>query len=245
MATLHTIKAHLYDNALTDDPNDYVARVSAERSLNVKDVCESAATRGGADVSAAAMEHAVNLFLKEMGYRLCDGFGVNTGWFTAAPHIKGVFNSPNEHFDPAKHRVLFEIQQGADLRKELDLVTVDILGVAESGLYIAQVLDVKTGSVNDMITPNRNLNISGHKIKIAGDNTANGIYFVTEEGGARTKVDATDIVINKPSELVVVTPELTAGTYRVEVTTQFSGNSLSNLKESRSFIFDKVLTVAA
>ncbi|GHT65706.1 hypothetical protein FACS189452_00300 [Bacteroidia bacterium] len=40
MATLHTIKAHLYNNALTEDPNDYVARVSAERSLSIKDICQ-------------------------------------------------------------------------------------------------------------------------------------------------------------------------------------------------------------
>jgi hypothetical protein len=33
MATiLHRIKAFLYNNPLTDDPNDYVARVSSERS---------------------------------------------------------------------------------------------------------------------------------------------------------------------------------------------------------------------
>ena len=119
MATLHTIKAYLYDNMLTENPNDFVARVSTERSLNVKDICDSAQARGGADVSAAAMEHAVNLFLKEMGYRLCDGFGVNTGWFVAAPHIKGVFNSPADRFDPTRHRVLFELQQGSELRKEL------------------------------------------------------------------------------------------------------------------------------
>ncbi|GHT72359.1 hypothetical protein FACS189456_0650 [Bacteroidia bacterium] len=242
MATLHTIKAHLYDNALTEDPNDYVARVSAERSLSIKDICESAATRGGADVSAAAMEHATNLFLKEMGYRLCDGFSVNTGWFTAAPHIKGVFNSPNEHFDPAKHRVLFEMQQGADLRKELGLVSVDIQGVAESGLYIAQVLDVKTGSVNDIITPNRNLKISGHKLKIVGDNTDNGIYFVAEAGGTRTKVDVSDLVTNNPSELVIVIPALAVGAYKVEVATQYAGGG-TLLKEPRTTLFDKTLTV--
>ncbi|MDR2651100.1 MAG: hypothetical protein LBC68_02120 [Prevotellaceae bacterium] len=58
---LHKIKAYLYDNALTDDPNDFVARVNSERSLSVKDICESATLRGGADISADAMEHAVNL----------------------------------------------------------------------------------------------------------------------------------------------------------------------------------------
>ena len=63
---------------------------------------------------------------------------------------------------------------------------------------IAQVFDVKTGSVNDLITPNRNLKITGEKVKIVGENPANGIYF-TDEQGTRTQVDASDIVTNTPS----------------------------------------------
>jgi hypothetical protein len=47
---LHRIKAYLYDNALThENPNDYVARVDSERSLNVRQISETAATRGGSD----------------------------------------------------------------------------------------------------------------------------------------------------------------------------------------------------
>jgi hypothetical protein len=46
---LHTIKAYLYDNALTkDDVNDYVARVSSEHSLSVQQIADSAALRGTA-----------------------------------------------------------------------------------------------------------------------------------------------------------------------------------------------------
>jgi hypothetical protein len=64
--TLHNIKAWLYDNLLTQgNPNTYIARVNAERSLNVNNICKSAIARGGADVSVAAMEHAVNLCILE------------------------------------------------------------------------------------------------------------------------------------------------------------------------------------
>lgn len=53
MAILHKIKAYLYDNFLTkDNPNDFIARTVSERSLNVKQICESAVNRGGADVSS-------------------------------------------------------------------------------------------------------------------------------------------------------------------------------------------------
>lgn len=242
MTTLHKIRAYLYDNFLTEDPNDFVARVQSERSLNVKDICQTAATRGGADISAASMEHAVNLWLKEMAYQLCDGFSVNTGWFTASTHIKGVFNSPNETFNSSKHTLSFEFQQGSQLRKEINTVEVDILGVADASLFVGQVIDVKTGSVNDLLTANRNLKISGNKLKIAGENEANGIYFINQSTQERTKVDATDIVTNNPSELIIVIPALAAGTYKVEITTQYTPSNL--LKEARTIVFDKILTVA-
>jgi hypothetical protein len=135
-AILHRIKAWLFPNALTtEDPNDFTARVSSEKSLNVRQVCETAVARGGADVSAAAMNHSVELWLKEMAYQLCDGFSINCGWFTVSVHIKGVFNSPNGHYRPEKHAVSFEFHQGATLRKLIASIVVDILGVADSGSH--------------------------------------------------------------------------------------------------------------
>ena len=51
MAKFHKIKALLYDNVLAEDPYDLIARAIAERTLNVRDICESAVTRGGAKIS--------------------------------------------------------------------------------------------------------------------------------------------------------------------------------------------------
>jgi hypothetical protein len=239
---LHTIKAYLYKNYLTKNPNDYMARVSSERSVTVKDICASAASRGGADISAAAMEHGVNLFLKEMSYQLCDGYSVNTGYFTAGVEINGVFDSPTETFNPEKHSVYFKFNQGDLLRKEIPTISVDVLGVAETGVFIGQVTDVKTGSVNDLLTPNRNLIIVGDRLKLAGTNPDVGVYFIDQDTGVATKVDPTDVVTNNPSELIIVIPTLSGRKYKVEVKTQFSSGS-TLLKEPRSMVFDAELTV--
>ena len=239
---LHRIKAILFPNWLTDDPNDYSARVVSERSLSVSEICSTAVNRGGATTTAEAMEHNVNQFLKEMAYQLCDGFSVNTGYFTATTLIRGVFNSPTETFNPEKHSLIFQFNQGETLRKELDSIEVNITGVGESSITVAQVTDVKTGSVNDLLTPNRNLKIRGYKLKLVGDHPEVGVYFVNEATTERTKVDTTDIVTNNPSELVIVIPALAAGIYTLEVSSQFSGSS-TPLKEPRTSKFDKVLTV--
>lgn len=240
--TRHTIKAYLYDNLLTPDPNDFTARVSSERSLSVADICHSAATRGGADVSDAAMSHAVKLFLKEMAYRLCDGFAVNTGYFTAVPVVRGVFLNPNETFDPQRHTLQFQFTQGELMRREIEDVEVKIMGAAETGLYIGQVEDMKSRTVNEVLTPGFNLRVTGTKLRVVGDKPGVGIFFRETVTNTATKVDEADIVINNPSELMIIIPALPAGTYQLEITTQYStGNKL--LKEVRSAVFDRPLTV--
>lgn len=243
MPVLHKIKAYLYDNFLTkDNPNDFIARTVSERSLNVKQICEAAVNRGGADVAAAAMEHSTELFLKEMAYQLCDGYSVNTGYFTAGTQIRGVFDSPVETFNSQKHTILFQFNQGEKLRAEIPNIEIEILGIADASSAILQVTDVKSGTVNDILTPGRNLKISGNKIKIAGGDIANGAYFVNTTTNDRTPLDISDLVINNPSELIVIIPDLSSGTYKLEVVTQFTSNSIF-LKEPRTAVFDKILTV--
>ncbi len=176
-----------------------------------------------------------------MAYLLCDGYSVNTGYFTATPLIKGVFNSPDDTFDPERHTILFQFNQGDTLRNELSSIEVQIMGVADTGLGISQVTDIKTGSVNDQLTPGRNLRIDGHKLKVAGDDGNTGIFFVNQSSEEETRVDASDLVINNPSELLIIIPELGAGTYKLKVSTQFSRGFL--LKEPRMVLFDKDLTV--
>lgn len=238
----HKIQAYLYANLFSNDnPNDYIARTSSERSLNVKQICEAAVVRGGADVSTAAMEHAVELFLKEMAYQLCDGFSVNTGYFTGNTVIRGVFDSPREKFNANKHNILFQFHQGEKLRAEIPHVEVDIMGIVDNITLIQQVTDVKTGSVNDVITTERNLKIVGNKLKVTGDNVANGVFFIDQATGERVKVDASEMVVNNPSELIVVVPALSQGAYLLEVVTQYAGTNV--LKAPRIATFKKELTV--
>ena len=89
---LHRIRAWLYPNHFTEDLNDFVSRASSERSLTTKQVCESAVSRGRSDVPAGTLQRAVDIFHSEASFLLCDGFTINTGYYSASAHIKGVFH---------------------------------------------------------------------------------------------------------------------------------------------------------
>ena len=238
----HKIRAELYDNVLTEDPNDFAARAIADKPLNTRDVCNYAAQRGGADVSAKAMNHAVDLFLDELVYLACNGFTVSTGVFNLRPKIKGVFNKATEQFNPEKHKILFDFSQGLKFRRELANVNVEITGVSKVTFFVDEVEDIESESVSDLLTPKHNLRISGSKIKIEGESAENGVYFINQETNERVKVSS-KIPVNKPSELMVVIPALAAGSYKLEIVTQFSGTSKRPLKEPRTAVFERVLNV--
>ena len=238
---LHRIKAYLYKNKFTKDPNHYTARATTERMLKIQDICQSAVIRGGADVSSETMQYMVELYLKEMAYQLCDGYGVDNGYFTLKPTIKGVFTSPEETFNPEKHHIRLLFAENERLRKALSVVELQILGMAKSNLYIKQVTDCKTGIVNARLTPQYNLEISGNMLKIVGDHPDVGVYFMNLQTNERIKVESVEIVKNLRSSLLVMIPVLDAGDYCLEIITQYTTSG--TLKEPRTTTFEHILRV--
>ena len=64
----HEIRVNLYDNYLTENPNDLTARVISSKTVNIPEICRSAVNRAKAPTTLEAMEHNVALFLKEMAF---------------------------------------------------------------------------------------------------------------------------------------------------------------------------------
>ena len=243
MDTLHhLIEVKLHKNHLTENPDDLTARVVTDITVDVADICKSAVSRAKAPTTIEAMEHNVGLFLKEMSYLMLDGYSVNTGYFVANVQIRGAFSNPNEKFDPGKHSILFRFNQGILLRKEIPNVKVNVTGMADTGIDISHVVDSKTGSVNDLLTPGGTLKIRGGKLKIVGDNPLVGVFF-EDESVNMIQVPENDIIVNNPAELIIQIPALTSGAYKLVIRNQFAAGRL--LKEPRATVFDKTLTVAS
>jgi hypothetical protein len=137
--------------------------------------------------------------------------------------------------------VRINLHAGTAIRDAAGAVKTKKLPGVVSGVIISSVTDVKTGSQNSLLTPGRNIKVSGSKLKIAGDDPTVGLFFAPEAGGAPVPVDASDLVINRPAELIAVIPNLAPGVYRLRLVTQYSGSNL--LKHPHTVTFDKPLTV--
>jgi hypothetical protein len=240
---LHRIHVKLYPNYLVHVEGAYIARTDNEASLTIEEICAALKSRGGFTGNYDDLVEHVKQFFDEAAYQLCDGFAVNTGYFSVYPNVGGTFNKVTEGYDPQKHPISFRFRALAPLRALAEHIVVEIEGLANVSGYIDEFIDISTESVNDTLTPGGMFSIAGHKIKIVGEDPEIGIYFVsTANPDQRVKVVG-HLGENKASKLIGIVPVLSAGTWKVEIKTQFSGSGSTILKEPRIITSEVILTV--
>jgi hypothetical protein len=241
---LHRIRVKLYPNYLANVEGAYIARTDNEASLSVEDVCAALKNRGGFTGSYDDLVEHVKQFFDEAAYQLCDGFAVNTGYFSVHPNVGGTFDKVFEGRDTEKHPVTFRFRTRAPLRSLAEHIAVEVEGLADVSGYIDEFTNITTESVNDVLTPGGMFSIAGHKIRIAGEKPEVGVYFVPAGGTGEAVKAAGHLAENTASKVIGVIPALGAGKWKLEIRTQYSGGS-NPLKEPRSVEFKGELTVEA
>jgi hypothetical protein len=86
--------------------------------------------------------------------------------------------------------------------------------------------------------------VSGHKLKVEGDSAEVGVYFVSAADSTQRVKVAGHLAENSATKVIGMIPALTAGTYKLEIITQYTHGG-NQLKEPRVITFDGELTVAA
>jgi len=223
---MHKIRVKLYPNYLPQVEGKYIARTANEAVLSVEQVCAALKNRGGFTGNYEELVECVRKFFDEAAYQLCDGFAVNTGYFSVHPNIGGTFNSAKDVHDAKKNPLSFRFRTGAKLRRLTEFISVEIAGVADTSGYIDEFYDINAINANETITANGQFIILGNKIKIAGDDPKCGIYFEPiGEPQNRIKVIA-PLAENFPTKVIGLTPmNVTDKSFKVVIITQFNGSS--------------------
>jgi len=220
---LHKIRVKLYPNHLPNAEGTYIARTTSEASLGIDQVCAALKNRGGFAGNFDTLVENVRQYFDEAAYQLCDGFAVNTGYYSIHPNVGGTFTSPNEDFDPEKHPISFRFRTRLALRRLIEHIGIEVEGVADTMGYIDEFTDIETESVNETATPGGQFIITGQKIKASGDNMLVGVYFVNTQG---TEIKVTKrLAENTSAKIIGVIPQLPAGTWKIAIKTQFTYGS--------------------
>jgi hypothetical protein len=228
----------LEDNLLTPkDPNDRRARVVNVQSRSESDLAEAISRRniGISKAEALAMLEAASEIQLEW---LAEGHSINLRLAHFHPSIPGAFEE-GEYPKEAAIRMTAS-KEVAEMAKTIPLRHVEPV----SPIRIEFVHDVKSDTTNNKVTRGGSVKITGHNLKVTGIEPAVGVEFISvEDPEAIYPVPVQDIIINNPSELLIIAPQMVTGEeVRLKVTTQYS-KSLKDLKAPRSITFEKTLTV--
>lgn len=246
MANLDSTKLNvsLYDNPLTPETNDFTGRVQLNGTLNNKSIAALIVK----ERTEYRQETIVNILeLADAAKRnaLSSGYAVHDGLAQMHPSVNGRFVGAQAQFDSKVHTVGVTMTATGELRAAMAKASVVVQGVATTGPVINKVTDVYTNQESVVMTPGRNLKISGQRLKIVGDNpSVVGVWLIKADGSSqRILVDSRDVVDNTPTLLNIVIPTLPPGDYYVEVVTQYSSGS-TQTKEPRTYRFETALSVA-
>jgi len=237
-----SVVVELYDFAITERADDRVGKVLTSRSLNEEDLIKIAINRR-TELSASSLRSAIEILKDIAKEEISNGASVAFGLGYFSVGVNGIFYGDDPKWTPGQHALNVRIVPTAELRKAVTSSEVNLRRMAPSGAVVSQVTDVTTGEVNAKLTAGGGVNMVGTRIRIAGDNPANGIAFVNQVTNEIVQVPMTSILMNDPSKVSFVVPaDLPAGDYKLHLTTQFSTTSVS-LKEPRTYVLEYVLTV--
>lgn len=232
------LQYYLAENLLTPDPNDYAAKPINVRSYALEEIINRMANKGmtltKVDISAV-----LQAYHDEISSIIADGGAINTPLFNAQPSISGVFNEATDSYDATRHKIKANLSGGTMIKEAITKISVNKVAAPASGTQITAVIDKTTNTTNNQLTANAPIEITGSRIKVTDDITA-GVFFIAADG---TESQATMIVTNNPSNLVVMTPTLVSGEYVVEIRTFYSGGG-KPLKDIRTTRLSKKLSVA-
>lgn len=233
------IKIWLLNNALTDNPNDFSARVSSAGNRDIEAIIERM-VRMRSEYQEVTLRAVTEMFLTEVAESIKEGYTVSTPIFRASPGISGAFFGKSAKFNKEDHKIKVNFTANGAFVKEMQNCEVEVLGVSDGYGVIGSVIDTRTGVEDHTITPNDVILILGDKIKIEGDASEVGIFLIKQDDETRIKLQR--VVKSTAGEATVLLPSLDPGDYALEIVTATSGGSVP-LKEARTYTFEHTLTV--
>ena len=227
----------LLENLLTAAPNDYMAQVQNVKSHDQESVVSRMLERGST-ITKTDIIAVLEMFFDEVSKITREGETVNLPIFNTRLSVSGVFTGATDSYDSSRHAVNVNVNATKMLTEALRTVKTQKVATKEIQPMVLEVKDSITQSVNENITSGGVVEITGSMLKIEGDNRQVGVSFVDDNSQS---FPVTTLVDNKPARLIVIVPTLPAGTYHVQIKTQYNGGG--GLKEPRIGTFSKLLTV--
>lgn len=231
-------------NISKESSTEYAAKVRCGSTKYIKDIAARIAEERS-DLREETIATCLTLGDQAIQDFVCEGHVVVTGSATYMPTIGGTFADRSGSFDDDENELRIAVNITGAFRKLLSNITAVFSGNVKDagGATIANVYDTYTGTNDGTITPGNTIVITGTKIKCVDAEGATGgsVQFVNNETN-EVAATVTLFANNAPSKVIIIVPELAAGSYTLQIKTYYSSANVQ-LNEERTIEYALTLTV--
>ena len=217
----------LAENALTLNPDGFVAVVSNSRTRNLDDVVDMMIAEGTGLTRPQAYAYFEKL-IQIVEYYIEDGDRVVTPLFCVKPAISGVFNGPNDFFDPSRHSINIRTSSGLRLKELPSKIKLEKTDVMQPIPILRSYFDGINKTVNTTAVSDGYGTIRGTNLRFDLDDNRLGVFFIPVENPSE-EIPMSGYLEILPSKLHFRIPVLSPGVYKVIVRT-LSRNGLDELQ---------------
>jgi hypothetical protein len=238
----NALLVELYDLAITPGSNKRFGKVLTKKFLKEDDLIKIAVSRR-TELNPSTLRAAIDILQEIAMDELLNGASVNFGPGIFKLAVNGAFTTEEPEWNSEEHKVVLQVTPTAQLYQMMEKVEVKVRGMAPVSTCINTVRELPNGKINASITRGNAVELQGVKLKIAGDNPANGITLTNTVSGEITVIPDGRMVENLPKKIIFIVPEtLEPGDYQLTLTTQFSNGSTLT-KQPRCCQFNTILKV--
>lgn len=220
-----SVKYKLQKNKLTEQTDLYAAHITASGSVDIEKIADRILA-GGSTLTRPDVIATLESFTSAIDAMITEGKRVRLGGICEIGlKIKGRFNGADDMFDTQRHTLDVAIWPGARLRRLIkDTVTLSKQEATVPSPLLSQFYDTASGLVNEFATVGNIAKIAGSRLAFDMDREDEGVFFVAEDGS--TEVRADSVATNKPSQIVLLVPQLPpeVDSWQVQVRTRFTAN---------------------
>lgn len=238
----NTLLVELYDLAITPGSNKRFGKVLTKKFLKEDDLIAIAVSRR-TELNPSTLRAAIDILHEIALEKLLNGASVNFGPGVFKLAVNGAFTTKEPEWNGEEHKVVLQMTPTTQLYQMMEKVEVKVRGMAPVSTCIKTVRELPNGKINESITRGNAVELQGVKLKIAGDDPANGITLTNIVSGEITVIPTANLVANLPKKIIFILPiSMKPGDYQLTLTTQFSNGSTLT-KQPRSYRFNTILKV--
>ena len=207
----------LVENALTFGSSSRVARVKSLGTKTLSDVINLMIAEGTGLTRPQAFAYFEKL-LQSIEFFIGQGFRVTTPLVRLKPSIGGVFTSPEDLLDPARHKVRIRTSSGSRMLELPGKIRIEKGEMDKPRPILRSFIDGVNKQLNETAVSDGYGTITGKRLKFDPNDSRLGAFFVPVDDPLN-EIPMLGYLEIMPGKLHFRIPVLAAGVYKVIVNT--------------------------